>query len=95
MKKLLVIGSLVLVCAFIVAVSSIKADEEEITTSSGPLYIILNSYCKDSVVEYTKWSDCDKRFGPKGFQYRSIIRPTLGDCNPSAAQQAAQQRECK
>ncbi len=94
MKKFLV-GSLVLLFVFIVAVSAIRADEEESDPVSSSPFIgqIVSSYCKTDI-EYTEWTPCDKRFGKNGIQYRQIVYPTFNGCLPTTAQQVAQQREC-
>lgn len=61
---------------------------------SRSLQLILDGYCKVGQVEYTAWSECDKRFGKTGFQYRDIILPTKNGCVPSTYDQVARQRDC-
>lgn len=71
----------------------------EETTESVPsdgganIIIILAGQCK--TVEYTQWSACNKNFGLNGFQFRDIVRPTLGNCLPTGIQQSETVRECK
>lgn len=107
MKKLLLVG-VIAVTALLASSAMTKADEVPTCPegqmlvdgvckpipSSTPLYLILAQYCKADVVEYTEWSECDKRFGKNGLQWRSIVRPTPGGCLPSVADQLATQREC-
>ena len=62
--------------------------------SGTPLYLILASYCKPGQIKYSEWSECDKRFGKNGLQWRTIIRPTFNGCQPSVYDQLNAVREC-
>lgn len=75
--------------------SEIESNVEGSAPTSGGsnLITILAGQCK--TVEYTEWSACNKNFGLNGFQFRDIVRPTLGNCLPTGIQQSETVRECK
>lgn len=75
-------------------VDPIVEETESAPSSGGSNWmILLAGQCK--TVEYTEWSACNKNFGTKGFQFRDIVRPTLGNCLPTGIQQSWTVRDCQ
>lgn len=63
------------------------------------LVATLNSYCKDTMVAYTPWGNCQRNY-KQPFQMRKLLLNDFGmsvinGCRPTAQQQVDQFRDCK
>lgn len=65
-------------------------------SSGDGLVGLLNSYCKQEMVEYSPWSECNYMFNK---QFRVLFRDAYGraanGCIPTASQQISQMKDCE